>query len=75
MIASQPLRRRKLCEHVGAAPTAELLLRLEGGAPKKGKGDKKGKDKKGKEKGDKGGKAPLGEVRPERKGCSWPVPY
>jgi len=35
----------------------ELCLRLEGGAPKKGK---KGKDKKG-DKGDKGGKAPLGE--------------
>ena len=38
-----------------------MLLRLQGGAPKKGK-DKKGKDKKGKDKGDKGSKAPLGEV-------------
>ena len=43
---------------MGTASTVEVLLRLEGGAPKKGK-DKKGK--KGKDKGDKGDKAPLGE--------------
>ena len=49
-------------QHMTAASRVELLLRLEGGAPKKGK-DKKGKDKKGKDKGDKGGKAPLGEAR------------
>jgi len=45
-------------QRVGGASTVEVLLRLEGGAPKKGK-DKKGK--KGKDKGDKGDKAPLGE--------------
>ena len=44
-------------QHMTAASRVELLLRLEGGAPKKGK------DKKGKDKGDKGGKAPLGEAR------------
>jgi len=40
--------------------TIDLLLRLKGGAPKKGK-DKKGKDKKGKDKTEKGGQAALGE--------------
>ena len=66
--ASGTLRSRRWVakQRVGAASTVELLLRLEGGAPKKGK-DKKGKDKKGKDKGDKGGKAPLGEVRPSRR--------
>ena len=48
-------------QRVGPGSSVELLLRLQGGAPKKGK-DKKGKDKKGKDKGDKGSKAPLGEV-------------
>lgn len=56
----RPLRPGRSLEEqrVGPAATVELLLRLQGGAPK-GKG--KGKDKKGKDKGDKGGKAPLGE--------------
>ena len=73
--AGRPLRPgRSLTEQrIGAASTVELLLRLEGGAPKKGKGDKKGKDKKGKEKGDKGGKAPLGEVRPPWRASLLPV--
>ena len=48
-------------QRVGPGSSVELLLRLQGGAPKKGK-DKKGKDKKGKDKGDTGSKAPLGEV-------------
>lgn len=43
---------------MGPAATVELLLRLQGGAPKK-----KDKGKKGKDKGDKGSKAPLSEVR------------
>jgi chromosome segregation ATPase len=57
----KPLYREQAlsAQRVGAADTVELLLRLPGGAPKKGKGkDKKGKDKKGK--GEEG-KAPLGE--------------
>lgn len=37
-------------QSVDGASTVELMLRLQGGAPKKGK-DKKGKDKKGKDKG------------------------
>jgi len=46
-------------QSVDGASTVELMLRLQGGAPKKGK-DKKGKDKKGKDKG-KGEAAPLAE--------------
>ena len=65
VVGGRPLRPdRTLAEqHVGAASTVELNLRLQGGAPKKGKGkDKKGKKDKG---DDKGGKAPLGEVSAE----------